>query len=180
MMRRFNSGYGVVHVLLLAALSPVHIAHAQTVTGTIDASITLVAACEVNGDAATSNVDFGSLDFGSVSTFFTSSDAQVDGNGSGNISVQCSPGSDATITIDSGANDAAVAGGGRALANGSVYIPYDIYSDAGFSTVLNNGSTLSVTGDGTEQTVPIYGRAVGVAGLSPGTYTDTISVTLTF
>jgi spore coat protein U-like protein len=155
-------------------------ADAQTVTGTVDATITLSAACEVNGSTATSGVNFGTLDFGSVSTFFSSADAQVDGNGSGSISVQCSPGSGATLTINSGLHDAAVSGGSRALTDGSQYIPYDIYSDAGFNTVLNNNSTLSITADGTVQTVPIYGRAVGASGLSPGTYTDTISVTLTF
>lgn len=153
---------------------------AQTVTGTIDATITLSAACEVNGSTATSNVDFGTLDFGTHSTFFSAAQAQVDGNGSNSISVQCTPGSDATLTIVSGLNDAAVAGGERALTNGSLFVPYDLYSDAGFLNVLSNGSTIDITGDGTVQLVPVYGRAVGVSGLTPGTYTDTISVTLAF
>lgn len=155
-------------------------ANAQTVSGTINSTISLSSACEVNGNSGTSNVDFGTLNFGSHSTFFTSAEAQVDGNGSGSISIQCSPGSDATLTINSGLHDAAISGGGRALSNGTLYIPYDIYSDSGFANVLNNNSNLPVTGDGTVQVVPIYGRAVGTPGLVPGTYNDTISLTLTF
>ena len=154
-------------------------ANAQSVTGTVDATITLIAACEVNGDTGSTDVDFGTLDFGTKSTFFSTATGQIDG-GSGSISIRCTPGYDGTLTVVSGQNDAAVAGGGRALANGSTYVPYDIYSDAGFSSVLDNGSTLAVTGDGNVQTVDIYGRAVGASGLTPGTYTDTISVSLAF
>lgn len=167
--------------ILISSFSATYQVYAQSVvTGTIDSTITLSAACEVNGDTGTSNVDFGTLDFGSHSTFFTSSNTEVDGNGSGNISVRCSPGSDATLTIVGGLNDGAIAGGNRALSNGSLYVPYDIYSDAGLTNVLTNSATIPVTGDGTAQVVHIYGEALGAPGLTPGTYTDTISVTLDF
>lgn len=156
-------------------------ANAQTVTGTIDATITLTSACEVNGSTATSGVDFGTIDFGSHTTLFSEATSTLDpGGGGSGISIQCSPGSDASLTIVGGLNDASVAGSGRAMKNGSLYVPYDIYSDASFATLLANGNSIAVTADGTIQTIPIYGKALGNGGLTAGLYSDTISVTLSF
>ncbi len=156
-------------------------ASAQTVTGTIDTTITLTSACEVNGGTATSGVDFGTIDFGTHSTLFSEATSTLDpGGGGGGISIQCTPGADASLTITSGLNDAAVVGSGRAMAKGGLYVPYDIYSDASFLNLLANGSSIAVTADGTVQIVPIYGKALGNTGLTAGTYTDTISVTLGF
>ena len=163
----------------LAVLLPIG-ALAQSVTGSVGATITLTSACEVNGSAAASGVDFGTLDFGTHSTLFTSATSEIDGNGSGAISVQCSPGSDATLTFNAGLNDGEATGGKRALSNGTLYIPYDIYADAGHANLLDNGDGVNITADGSAQTVNVYGRALGASGLTPGAYTDTISVTLAF
>jgi len=165
---------------LLVSLLASAPAFAQSVTGTIDSSITLLAACEVNGSPATNGTDFGSLDFGSQSTFFSSATAQVQSGAGSAIEVRCAPGSDATLTITSGQHDSAVAGSGRALASGANYVPYDIYRDAALQNVLANGATISILANGAIQQVPIYGRALGNSGLVPGTYTDTIAVTLDF
>lgn len=104
----------------------------------------------------------------------------VDGNGAGAIAIQCTPGSGATLTFAAGQHDGQASGGGRALSNGSLYIPYDIYSDSGFTSLLSSGSTVAVTTDGSVHTVPIYGRALGASGLTADTYTDIISVSLAF
>lgn len=154
-------------------------AHAQTVTGTIDATITLTSACEVNGSTATTGVDFGTLDFGSHTTLFTEAAAAMAGAGSA-ISIQCSPGSPASLTITGGSYDAQVPGSGRAMSNGTLYIPYDIYADAAFANVLANNTPIAVTADGTPQLIALYAQALGNELLVPGTYTDTVSVTLSF
>lgn len=153
---------------------------AATVTGTIDSTITLLAACEINGNAAADGADFGTLDFGSHSTFFTSATTQVDSGSSGAISIRCAPGSDATLTITGGQHDGSVAGSGRAMGTGSTAVAYDIYRDVALQNVLANGATFSIPANGVAQQVPIYGRALGRAGLAPGTYTDIVSVSLTF
>lgn len=165
---------------VLAMLTASTSSLAETVTGTIDSTITLLAACEVNGSPATNGTDFGTLDFGSQSTFFNSATAQVQSGTGSAIEVRCAPGSDATLTITSGQHDSAVAGSGRALASGGKYVPYDIYRDAALQNVLANGATISILANGAVQQVPIYGRALGNAGLTPGTYADTIAVTLDF
>lgn len=153
---------------------------AQTVTGTIDTTITLTSACEVNGSEATTGVEFGTLDFGSQTTLFSEATTELQTDSGSGISIQCSPGSDASLTVTSGNNDGTVPGSGRAMSNGTLLVPYDLYTDAALLTTLSNGADIPVTGDGTVQTVPIYGRALGNASLTPGTYTDTVSVTLSF
>lgn len=153
---------------------------AQTVTGTVDATISLTSACEVNGSDATSGVDFGTLDFGSHTTLFSEATTELQSDTGSGISIQCSPGSDASLTVTGGSNDAAVPGSGRAMSNGSLFVPYDLYSDAALEATLSNGTSIPVVGDGTVQVIPIYGRALGNALLTPGTYSDTVAVTLSF
>ena len=175
-MKRLTASSALIFAALMANTS----SFAATVTGTIDSSITLLSACEVNGSPATNGTDFGSLDFGAQSTFFNSATAQVQSGTGSAIEVRCAPGSDATLTITSGQHDSAVAGSGRALSSGAKFVPYDIYRDAALQNVLANGATISILANGAIQQVPIYGRALGNAGLTPGTYTDTIAVTLDF
>ncbi|OJU60866.1 MAG: hypothetical protein BGO08_12065 [Altererythrobacter sp. 66-12] len=151
---------------------------AAQVAGVIDATITLTAACEVNGSA--SSADLGTLAFGTHTTLFDSASAEV--NGAGAIGVLCTPGTNATLTFGAGENDGAAVGSGRALADagGTLLVPYDIYSDAGFNDVLAPADQITVPGTGAVETVHVYGRALGAPNLAPGTYTDTIAVTLTF
>ena len=57
-----------------------------------------------------------------------------------------------------------------------------VMSGAGALKVLcSAGTTPAITlGTGVEQTVNIYGKATGKSGLPAGTYSDTITVVLTF
>lgn len=172
-----------VHLVLASAACALGLqstVQAQTVTGTIDATITLTSACEVNGGTGTTGVDFGTLDFGSHTTLFDEATAAVQNGGGTAIAIQCSPGAGATLTVTGGAHDGQVPGSGRAMSDGAQFVPYDIYTDAAFQNVLANNQAIGVTADGTVQLVPIYGRALGNAGLSAGTYGDTVAVTLTF
>ena len=153
--------------------------NAQTITGTVDATIVLTRACQINGSTGTTNVAFGVLDFGTHTTLFTDASAQVQGNG-GAITIQCSPGAPATLTFAAGLHDATVAGSGRAMSNGTLMVPYDLYSNAALSTVMPVGATRTITADGSVQTVNVYGRALGAPGLTAATYTDTVAVTLAF
>lgn len=165
---------------VLGSLAFVTPAAAETVTGTVDATITLSKACKVNDATTTTGVGFGTLDFGAHTTLFSEATATANGNGSGAISIQCTPGADATLQFDAGQNDAQVNGSGRAMKSGTYYVPYDIFSDAGYLNKLVSGNSVTVTADGTIQTVNVYGKALGAAGLVSGTYTDVINVVLTF
>lgn len=86
------------------------------------------------------------------------------------------------MKVRAGAHDGQSAGGTRALADGSGnFVPYDLYTDSGHSQLLAVDDVINLaTSTGVAQTVNIYGKAVGKAGLPAGTYTDTIAVELTF
>lgn len=155
-------------------------AHAQSISGTIDSSITLVSACSIGGNASPTGVDFGSLEFGTHSALFDQVDAQVAG-GSG-ISVLCSPGVTATFTLQGGSNDGKASPGIHAMSNSedAYYVGYSLYSDASYSDPIELAGTVTVGPFSNEAiTLDLYGRAFGAPGLLPAdTYTDTLSVKL--
>lgn len=157
-------------------------AQAATVTGTINSTLTLTAACQVNGSAGTSGLNFGSLNFGTQDALFGTANAQVLGPGGGAMSILCSNGTVPSIRVRAGAHDGQSTGGTRALADGSGnFVPYDFYTDAGRTQVLAIDGTITLpTSTGVAQTVNLYGQARGKAGLPAGTYTDTVAVELTF
>ncbi|MFJ4376419.1 spore coat U domain-containing protein [Pseudomonas japonica] len=157
-------------------------AQAASVTGNINASLVLISSCQVNGSTATTGVNFGALNFGTQTALFTQAGAQVLAGGGGAMSILCSNGAIPVIKVGVGAHDGLSSGGTRALADGSGnFVPYDFYTDAGFATLLPiNGTITLPTSSGAAQTVNLYGKAVGKAGLPPGTYSDTVAVELSF
>lgn len=153
------------------------------ITGTVDATITLQAGCIINGQNhsdGSASADFGTLAFGTHNTLFTHADAQIMSGGA--LRVQCSPGITPVLSFDAGENDGEGAGAGlRAMANGSAageFVTYNLYADAGRTTIIPIGGDITLASDGSEQTVNVYGRAFGEAGLTPGTYSDVITVVL--
>ena len=157
-------------------------AQAGTVTGRINSSLVLISSCQVNGSTASTNANFGALNFGTQTALFTQAGAQVLAAGGGAISILCSNGAIPVMRIQAGSNDGQSSGGTRALSNGAgSFVPYDLYADSGLSTVVPiNGTITLPTSSGAAQTVNLYGKAVGKAGLAPGTYTDVVSVELSF
>ncbi len=63
-------------------------------------------------------------------------------------------------------------------------LAYQIYLDAGRATVWGDGSasssTKSGTGTGSVQSISVYGRIPSLATVVPGSYTDTVTVTVTY
>ncbi|MNE74221.1 Spore Coat Protein U domain protein [compost metagenome] len=60
-------------------------------------------------------------------------------------------------------------------------MPYDLYTDAGHTQLLAIDDTITLpTSSGVAQTINLYGQARGKAGLPAGSYTDTVSVELSF
>ncbi|WP_213940320.1 spore coat U domain-containing protein [Pseudomonas sp. dw_612] len=155
---------------------------ATTVTGQITSSLTLISSCQVNGAGGSSGLNFGALNFGTANSLFTSADAQVLGGGGGALSILCSSGTTPAVKVRAGSHDGQSAGGSRALADGGGnFVPYDLYTDAGHSQILAIDGVINLAAStGVAQTVNIYGKAVGKAGLPAGTYTDTVAVELTF
>jgi spore coat protein U-like protein len=105
------------------------------------------------------------------------SSANVDASGS--VSIACIPASAYTVALTAGAGTYSA----RRMASGSHSINYNLYRDAARTTVWGDGSgsTALVSDSAATATYPVYGRIPGsqsAAGV--GTYSDTITVTVSF
>lgn len=104
---------------------------------------------------------------------------------SGTFSLTCTSGASANITLgqglnpDTGSSDAAPQ---RRMKAGSNYLAYSIYQDSGRATEWGNtaGTGKSNTGDGTAQTMTFYGRMSAGQNVPAGSYSDTVTATVTF
>lgn len=105
--------------------------------------------------------------------------ANSDQNGS--ITIQCTKGSAATISLNEGAAPA-----GRQMAGpGTDILTYELYSDAAGGTVWGSGSGGSTVAynaaNSAPTTVTVFGRIpAGQNNAGVGAYADTVTVTVTF
>ncbi|HTA38309.1 MAG TPA: spore coat U domain-containing protein [Candidatus Acidoferrales bacterium] len=104
----------------------------------------------------------------------------------GSVKMVCTFGGAYTLTAGSGANAAhasgscAVSACTRALAIGTSYVSYDLYTSAAHTTVWNAANGISAVGDSLIQTISIFGYIPPGDANTAGTYTDTVTVTATF
>lgn len=155
---------------------------ATTFNGQINATLTLTSSCLVNGGAGATNLNFGTLNFGTTTSLFTQANTQLVASGGGAVSVLCSKGTTPKVIIKNGLYDGKSTGGSRALYDGVAnYAPYDLYTDSGYRNILPaNGEIPLTASTGEAQTFNLYGKAMGKDKLPAGTYTDTIAVQLSF
>lgn len=137
------------------------------------------------GSGATDATSFGSLSFGQFGTLPADVN-RVTTVGSGSIVLQCTPGMALTVGLSSGASNTSVSSG-RLLFKGSETLRYQLYQNAGYSTVWGDGSNgatlMSITfpGGGTSQTYPVYARLLSTVTMpSAGIYSDVVTVTITY
>ncbi len=157
---------------LLAGLSDG--SHAATpVTNTFQVQATITSSCTVSGS---------SLNFGSAIDPLASA-TPLDATST--LTVTCSNTTPYTVALNAGAN----AGGAtnfssRTMKSGTDTLGYQLYLDAGRTTVWGDGSAASSnktgTGSGTAQTLSVYGRIPSLANVVPGSYTDTVTVTISY
>ena len=159
-----------IHTALLIGLflSPILTASAVSATTTVGAdmtvSLTITPECVI-----TSLPDM---------TFASTGVISVDITTSVDLKVQCTNTTSYDIGLDAGA---AAAVANRQL--GST-IDYNLYTDSGHTTVWGNTiatDTVTSAGTGDEQTFTIYGLVPGPQTTpAPGSYTDTVHVTVTY
>jgi spore coat protein U-like protein len=115
------------------------------------------------------------VQFGSVESLVSIRDA------AGAITVNCSVGAPYSIAISGGANGG-TSGTTRKMASGTSSITYGLYSDSARSVVWYNdtGSLQSGTATGSAQVYPVYGRVPAQTTPPPGSYADTVVVTLSY
>ncbi len=104
---------------------------------------------------------------------------------SSTLSVQCTNTTAWSVALDAGTNaGGATVFGSRAIKNGAQTLAYQLYTNAGRTTVWGDGSggssPVTGTGTGSTQALTVYGRLPSLAGAIPGSYTDTVTITITY
>ncbi len=142
-------------------------AHAATVQNQFQARITIQNECVINSVT--------DLDFGTSGLL----NAAVDATAS--ISLRCTENAAYDIGLDGGATGDTSA---RQMSDGNGNtVDYQMYQDSGRTVAWGNvvgTDTKSGTGTGTDETHIIYGRVPAQATPPAGTYTDTVTVTVTY
>lgn len=140
-------------------------------------SICFAAAPSGSCTVSTTPVNFGSYDVFSNSNLDTIGQVIVGCSGVGTIySV--------SVQLNKGLNGA-IPNRRLSQLNGNDRLAYNLYTDAGRSTIWGDGTsssaiqTVNVTG-GTSSTLTIYGRIPPLQDVGIGGYADTITVTILF
>lgn len=148
------------------------------VTGSIQARLVILPACEVRSGDADMPGNLGQLDFGNQGPTWTRPlNANVEGSG-GALQVTCNTSVRGfSVTIDGGVNGD---GTTRRLSNGRQSIPYRLTADAAGTDSYRIGQQRNfAVGSGAQGPIPVYGAVVATTSALPaGTYRDILTVTL--
>jgi spore coat protein U-like protein len=158
---------GIGALAALVGLSAV--VHAATAVSSFQVRITIQAQCLA---ATTTDLDFGSSGF-----LLTNIDVQS------TIQVQCTNTTPYNVGFDKGVNGTSVTARKMKGGPSNETINYAIYSNSGRTTNWGNtvsSDTVAGTGNGAAQTIQVYGRVPAQTTPTPGAYSDTITVTVTY
>lgn len=153
---------------MVAASMPA--AHAATDTATFSVSASIADACDVQA----TNHSFGA--------YSPASGTALDGTST--VSVYCTVGTAYTLALNVGTGGGNFTG--RLMASGGNSLGYNLYTTAGRTTVWGDGSGATATQSGsgtgllTAVTHTVYGRIPINQDSAPGSYSSTVTVTLTF
>ena len=157
-------------------------AQAET-SAQFEVSATIAAGCLVDGLGSSGNAGtIGTLDFGTDSTFSTATHMATT-TASQAIRLRCTPGVNLTIGVDGGSHAAT---GARHLQRGgdtASRIAYALCRDAACNQpiAIGGSAAMLITGTNSEDVrLPLFASLSLPGGLPPGTYTDTLMVTLTW
>lgn len=155
-------------VAAITGLFAATVALAASTTTTSTPEIALAPTCTI--DSAPT------LNFGNLGILAANVDR------SSTIQITCTDAAPYNIGLDSGIGSAATAAT-RQMTSGSAVVNYSLYSDSAHTTLW--GSTVgtdavAATGNGTGQSYTVYGRVPPQTTPAPGTYTDTVTVTVTY
>ncbi len=155
--------------LLLASACIPSAARAGTATTTMAVSMTITAGCTVVANPT--------LAFPGAATLGTPVTA------TGTISVTCTNSSPYNVGLDKGAGTGATITVRKMTGPASATINYGLYQNAGLTTNFGNTvgtDTEAGTGTGAAQTISVFGQVPAQTSPAPGSYADTVNVTVTF
>lgn len=139
---------------------------ATTATTTYNVTSTVQATCLISGN---------SLGFGNYSGSLVSI--------STTLSVQCTNGTTYNVGLNAGTASGATVTTRAMGGPGGATLNYALYQDSGHST--NWGQTVGTdteagTGNGSAQTITVYGQVAASQFVTTGSYSDTITATVTY
>lgn len=166
------------HILVLASLASIAGSADSTPAATSNSALSVTATAIAQCTVVAAPVAFATLS----STTMTSA--------LGSVSVNCTAGNAISIALDGGAN---ATSGQRRLANGSNYINYNLYQPTAAGNAQSNppvawgnggvtatGSAFSATCSGTAQMFNVYAQIPAGQTMYSGTYSDAVTLTLTY
>jgi len=127
-------------------------------------------------DVTTCAVNASTLNFGAAGVLRSALDA------TSSVAVTCTNSAPYTLALDGGLS-AATNPAQRKMTLGGQAITYGLYQDSGRSQPWGDSTgtnTVAGTGSGLTQTFTVYGRVPAQTTPAPGTYTDTVVVTLSY
>lgn len=160
----------LVALLAVSSVFGASSAMAGTATGTMAVSATLASDCQLSANP---------LAFGSVSGLLATAPTATT-----TVSVTCSKSTAFTVALSAGTTTGATTTA-RLMANGSTTLAYGIYQDSAFtknwgSTTGASGDVVTGTGTGAAVVLNVYGKIPASQVVAPGTYTDTVTATVSY
>lgn len=147
-------------------------AQAATASGPMTVTATVLASCVVGA----STLAFPSATSAAISA------ANVDAVG--NVTVNCTKGSDYNVSLDVGSGTSATLAKRRMGAGNNQWLAYSIYTAANRTSVWGDGSAgtsvVSGTGTGRRQSIYAYGRIFGGQIATAANYADIVNVTIQY
>jgi len=158
----FKSAAAVLGTLMLGFATS---ANAATATTTFQVTATVQATCTISA---------GALAFGPYTGALISSTST--------ITVTCTNTSPYNVGLNPGATTGATVTT-RQMLNGGAKLNYALFQDSGYTK--NWGQTVGTdteagTGNGAAQTLTVYGQVAAGQYPNPGSYTDTVTATVTY
>ena len=157
----------------LAAALPAALLSTSAPAATTSTTFTVSATVDNNCTVSATNLDFGSYN---TLLNITPTDA------TNAITVTCTLGTAYNIGLDAGTGSGATVTA-RKLSSGGNTLNYSLYQDALRTTVWGSTvgtNTVAGTGTGLAVAHNVYGRIPASQNVGSGTYTDTITVTITY
>lgn len=145
--------------LALAAVLGAGAAYADTATAQFQVTATVVKKCKISA----TTIAFGNYDPA------TSLPAE------GTLTLKCTKGTLYSVALDDGST------GARQMSQGSEVLDYELYSDAGHSTVWPSAlAPATVSAVGNDETLTIFAQIPADQYPAPGPYSDTVTATINY
>lgn len=165
-MRGLGAGAAAMGILGTLAMSQMALG-AATQTASLSVTATVAAKCTI---AAPNTLAFGDYD-----PLVDHASSSLDS--SATLSVACTKGApDVWVGLGTGSNN-------RQMSNGSDLLQYELYADAGRSSVWGDSSATGVSYSAASkapQALTVYGRVPAGQDVGAGSYSDSVVATINF